>query len=133
MEPQRNIFALVIDDNPDQYEILQAVLSLEGYSVLTADNAGDALNLYSRYRPFVVITDFSMPDVDGAELIELLRSDGARDIPIMIVSAYSPDYVQAQLHPGYDADAILPKPLDFDLLLRQVRKYHRHRHEQCYA
>ena len=133
MEPQRNVFALVIDDDHDQYEIIKAVLSLEGYSVLTADNAEDALKLYSRYRPFVVITDFSMPDVDGAELIELLRSDGAKDIPVVIVSAYSPDYVQEKMHPGYEPDAILPKPLDFDLLLRRVRNYHQHRRELCYA
>ncbi|HWQ34649.1 MAG TPA: response regulator [Blastocatellia bacterium] len=134
MEPQRNVFALVIDDDQDQYEIIRAFLTLEGYSVLTADNAADGLKLYRKYQPFVIITDFSMPELDGAELVRRFRTAGAKDTPIVIVSAYSPDYVRQHLHAGFYPETILSKPLDFELLLDTVRSYHQQQQGQlCYA
>ncbi len=118
-----NSYALIIDDDRDQYELTEFILSLEGYSVKTVDNVGDAIKLFNKFQPFVIITDFSMPDVDGAELIRSLRVDGRSDIPIIIVSAYSPDYIKKRLHPGFFPDAILSKPIDFYQLLEIVKYF----------
>src|SRR5574341_191595 len=108
MKPQRNVFALVIDDDCDQYEMLETILAYEGFSVLTAGNVERALELSSRYRPFVIITDFGMPEQDGGELIERLKSNGSGDIPVIMVSAYPSDYVREKMRARCLPDVILP-------------------------
>lgn len=121
-------YALVVDDDRDQYELTELVLSMEGYSVKTADNVRDAIKLFNKVQPFVIITDFSMPDVDGAELIKYLRSDGGGDVPIIMVSAYTYEYIRKRLHPEFYPDVILSKPIDFNLLLDIVKHYYATEH-----
>ena len=124
MKKQRNVFALVIDDDHDQAELIKEVLAIEGYYVLTTDNAEEGLKLSERYHPFVIITDFGMPDMDGAELVERLRENGTSDIPVVLVTAYPPEYVEQRLDYNYLPDLIISKPVDFDLLLKVVRDYY---------
>ncbi|HKQ75926.1 MAG TPA: response regulator [Blastocatellia bacterium] len=124
MKKQRNVFALVIDDDQDQAELIKEVIAPEGYYVLTTDNGEDGLRLSERYHPFVIITDFGMPGMDGAELIERLRANGTSDIPVVLVTAYPPEYVEQKLDYNYLPDLIISKPVDFDLLLKIVRDYY---------
>jgi CheY-like chemotaxis protein len=133
MKQQRNVFALVIDDDQDQAELIKEVLAPEGYYVLTTDNAEEGLRLSEHYHPFVIITDFGMPYMDGAELVERLRANGASDIPVVLVTAYPPDYVDQKLIYKHLPDLIISKPVDFDLLLKIVRDYHQNGYqpEQC--
>jgi CheY-like chemotaxis protein len=123
MKKQLNVFALVIDDDHDQAELIKEVITPEGYYVLTTDNAEEGLRLSERYHPFVIITDFGMPGMDGAEMIENLRANGTLDIPVVLVSAYPPEYVEQKLDYKHLPDLILSKPVDFDLLLKIVRDY----------
>ncbi|MGH9939961.1 MAG: response regulator [Blastocatellia bacterium] len=124
MKKQRNVFALVIDDDHDQAELIKEVLTPEGYYVLMADNAEEGLRLSDLYHPFIIITDFGMPDMDGAELVERLRARGPSDIPVVLVTAYPPEYVERRLDFNYLPDLIMSKPVDFDLLVETVRDYH---------
>ena len=73
---QWNVFAVVIDDDQDQTELIKEVLAPEGYCVLTADNAKGGLRLSQDYHPFVIITDFGIPGLNGAGLVERLRVNG---------------------------------------------------------
>jgi len=124
MKNQRNVFAVVIDDDQDQAELIKEVLAPEGYYVLTADNAEEGLRLSQHYHPFVIITDFGMPDMDGAELVERLKANGTSDIPVVLVTAYPPEYVEERLDFNYFPDLIMSKPVDFDLLVETVRDYY---------
>jgi CheY-like chemotaxis protein len=124
MKKQRNVFVVVIDDDQDQAELIKEVLAPEGYSVLTADNSEEGLELSQRYQPFVIITDFGMPDMDGAELVERLKVNGASDIPVVLVTAYPPEYVEERLDFNHFPDLIMSKPVDFDLLVETVRGYY---------
>ena len=125
--------ALVIDDDCDQYELTKAVLTDEGFSVLTAGNAEEGLMLFNHYHPFVIITDFSMPDMDGAELIENIKTDYGEDVPVILMSAHSTDYVKQQLHPEFLPDVILSKPVDFDQLIGLVKNFYRRHFRQTLA
>jgi CheY-like chemotaxis protein len=125
--------ALVIDDDSDQYELTKAILADEGFSVLTADNAEEGLMLFNHYHPFVIITDFGMPDMGGAELIENIRTDYGEDVPVILMSAYSPDYIRKHIHPGFAPDVILSKPVDFDLLICLVKSFYRRHFSQSLA
>ena len=124
MKKQRNVFAVVIDDDQDQAELIKEVLAPEGYCVMTADNAEDGLRLSQLYHPFVIITDFGMPDMDGAELVERLKMNGASDIPVVLVTAFPPEYVEERLEFRRLPDLIMSKPVDFDLLVETVRGYY---------
>jgi len=124
MKKQRNVFAVVIDDDQDQAELIKEVLAPEGYCVMTADNADDGLRLSQLYHPFVIITDFGMPDMDGAELVERLKMNESSDIPVVLVTAYPPEYVEERLEFRRLPDLIMSKPVDFDLLVETVRGYY---------
>jgi CheY-like chemotaxis protein len=129
MKKQWNLFAVVIDDDQDQAELIKEVLAPEGYSVLVADNAEEGLRLSQHYHPFVIITDFGLPDMDGAELVERLKVNGASDIPIVLVTAYPPEYVEERLDFNHFPDLIMSKPVDFDLLVEAVRDYYQNGYE----
>jgi len=133
MKKQRNVFAVVIDDDQDQAELIKEVLAPEGYCVMMADNAEAGLRLSQLYHPFVIITDFGMPDMDGAELVERLKMNGASDIPVVLVTAYPPEYVEERLGFRRLPDLIMSKPVDFDLLVETVRGYYQngYRSEPC--
>jgi CheY-like chemotaxis protein len=71
--------------------------------------------------------------MDGAKLVERLRANGTLDIPVVLVTAYPPEYVERKLDYNYLPDLIISKPVDFDLLLKIVRDYflNGYQPEQC--
>ena len=78
---------LVVDDDPDIVEFLDAALTDEGYAVLTAVN-GFALPLAVQHQPSVILLDIQMPGMDGVEISKRLRADPeTAEIPIIVMSA----------------------------------------------
>jgi CheY-like chemotaxis protein len=65
---------LVVDDEPDARGLLQHVLTRRRARVLLASSAREALESVRQHRPDVMVSDIGMPDVDGYELIRLVRS-----------------------------------------------------------
>ncbi|MBU6429524.1 MAG: response regulator, partial [Cyanobacteria bacterium REEB65] len=85
---------LVVDDDPNYIHLLKVVLESEGYLVIGATSAGEALELALHENPGLILTDLMMPDLDGWGLVERLSEDPqTRDIPVAILSALRPDYV----------------------------------------
>ena len=104
---------LVVDDTPDKLEVMQALLSYSGYTVLTAQDGREGLNIAKLERPDLVISDVSMPRLDGIEMCRLMRKDPVlQAIPVLLVSAYRKDSesVVAGLKAG--ADDYLEAPYD---------------------
>src|ERR1043166_7783497 len=66
MQSKSNI--LVVDDNPDKLQLIEAALSLAGYHVTTATDGVEALAAIESYQPDLVITDVMMPRMNGYEL-----------------------------------------------------------------
>jgi CheY-like chemotaxis protein len=96
---------LVVDDEPDVRYLLRVTLELAGYLVVEAAHGEAALEQVRSSPPQLVVTDQMMPVMNGGELIERLRADGATEaIPIVMVSGTR----SAQ----GGADAILGKPFD---------------------
>jgi CheY-like chemotaxis protein len=79
---------LVVDDDEDTRLSLEALLALWGYSVATARDGQEALERASVTPPRLIVTDLSMPRVDGVELCQRVkRSKALRDTPIIVTSA----------------------------------------------
>ena len=111
---------LVVDDDFAVLEITKVVLEHEGFSVSTASNGEDALAMAMSEPPDVVVTDFMMPLMNGAELARQMRaSPSLAPIPIVMVSATSAAEVGS-----IDGLRIsfLPKPVTIDGLLQVIRK-----------
>ena len=66
---------LVVEDIPNVLELLEVTLRFKGYPVVTARNGQEALEIYPRERPALVITDILMPTMDGFCLAHTLRKD----------------------------------------------------------
>ena len=107
---------LVVEDNRDAQEALYSLLFREGYSVLTADNGQQALDLLERgIRPRLVILDLVLPKVTGSDLLRHMQSDpDLRTMRIIVITAMRPEDVHAV------ADVILYKPIDAAALLAVV-------------
>jgi len=66
---------LVVDDSPVYRKLIEHALEDEAYSPLFAKNGREAMELYAKYGPAIVITDWMMPDFSGQELCERIRGD----------------------------------------------------------
>jgi CheY-like chemotaxis protein len=96
---------LVVDDEPNILEITSAMLSEEGYEVLTAEDGQEALELLPRFCPDLVITDLRMPRLSGFELLEIMRERFPR-LPVIAVSG---EFSDDEMPPNLTADAFVSK------------------------
>ncbi len=80
---------LIIDDNPDDIQLLRRILEEgQGCMVLEASNGADGIALIQAERPNLVILDLMMPEVDGFAVLEAVKANpSTRDIPIIVVTA----------------------------------------------
>jgi DNA-binding response OmpR family regulator len=109
-----------VDDEPLCIEVLGKALGGE-YEILAALSGEDALELASKCRPDLVLTDVSMPGMDGFELCRCLRGrEATHDIPVIFITAMQGDRGEMQ---GLALGAIdyIQKPVHTDLLRLRVR------------
>lgn len=112
---------LVVDDNRFIQESLPALLEEEGYRVSVAKNGEEGFRRVCTQPVDLVITDVAMPDVDGIELIRLMRLDPFfQRVPIIAITAYGGRRMQEAKDAG--ADACFEKPLDHPLLIDTVAR-----------
>jgi DNA-binding response OmpR family regulator len=109
---------LLVDDDPTVRDSLHEVLVAEGYSVLTAENGQQALELINKLPVDLVLLDLNMPVKNGWDTFERLTADYPL-IPVIIVTA-RPNQIFTALSAG--AGALLEKPMDIRPLLRTMEK-----------
>jgi DNA-binding response OmpR family regulator len=101
---------LVADDDPDILELVSLTLERDGYEVAQARNGEDALRIASERTLHLAVLDLMMPGMDGYEVTRRLRkADPARDVPILVLSAFAEDK-QAAPALAAGADAYIRKP-----------------------
>ena len=92
---------LVVEDEFGIAELFDAILSDEGYRVLTAINGKHALEVLAKERADLIFTDFMMPVLDGAGLLRAMADDPAlRGIPVVLMSSL-PEKTVAERCSGY--------------------------------
>lgn len=112
---------LVVDDLPDNLEMLRELLEPEGYCVDTAADGQEAVDKALAAPPDLVIMDVSMPRMDGIEACRRLKSEPrTRLVPIVLVTALG--HRENRLHGiAAGADDFLTKPVDIEQLLARAR------------
>ena len=115
-------FILVVDDSSETTEMLGKLLELEGAFVDSAGSGKEALDIACRKNFDLVISDISMPEMDGYELLKKLRDiPEMTGIPAVALTGYGrSDDVERALDEGFAEH--LTKPLDLDELLLIVRR-----------
>lgn len=114
--PQR---ILVVDDEPSVADLIDAILSAEGYTVAIAEDGARGIMLARDWAPDLILMDLMLPGIDGATAIHRIKSDPATAaIPIVAMSAGRT--IHRQSGDLLQADGALAKPFDIDALLAQV-------------
>jgi two-component system, cell cycle response regulator DivK len=114
---------LYVEDNPDNRTLVRRILLSEGYGLLEAKNATDALELLKTTKPDLILMDINMPDMDGYTLTAKIKTTpGFERIPILALTA---NVMRGDKEKTLEAgcDGYIQKPLDFDELLREIEKF----------
>lgn len=118
---KKDIRILLVDDEPDILEIVSYNLSSEGYEVFTAKNGVEGVAKAKKKKPHLIILDVMMPEMDGIEACETIRSTpGLENTIITFLTARGEDYSQMA---GFEAgaDDYITKPIKPKVLVSKVK------------
>jgi two-component system KDP operon response regulator KdpE len=109
---------LIVDDEPQITRVLRTALSTQGYSLQIAANGVEGMEAVHAWQPDLVITDVSMPQMNGVELCREIRA--ISQIPIIVLSVRNQDLMKIEaLDAG--ADDYVTKPFSIQELQARVR------------
>jgi two-component system, OmpR family, KDP operon response regulator KdpE len=114
---------LVVDDEPPIRKLLRMGLSTQGYEILEAPNGNTSLELLAQ-NPDLVILDLGLPDMQGLELLRMMRAHNEA-VPIVVLSSRGDEVGKVQAL-DLGADDYITKPFGMDELLARMRAALRH-------
>lgn len=120
----KNINILIVDDRPENLFVLESILEGMNCNIIKAISGNQALSLMIDYEFALVLLDVQMPEMDGFETAELMRSNSrTRYIPIIFVTAISKE--QKCIFKGYEVGAVdyLFKPIEPIILQSKVKVF----------
>jgi two-component system cell cycle response regulator DivK len=114
---------LIVEDNEKNMKLVRDVLLAIGYSPLEASSGEQALALAAEQAPALVLMDIQLPDMDGGEALQRLRSDDRTSgIPVLALTAQAMQGDRERfLAAGFDG--YLSKPVDVDELIAAVQRH----------
>ncbi len=114
--PHRTV--LVIDDDPTIRDLLDTLLSDEGYVVFQAGYGKQAVLLAREHQPSVILLEGVLPELPGLETLRMLRAGGVtRHIPVVMLSGRPPSGATEPL-----PEVFIEKPFDLEVLLTHVNR-----------
>ena len=112
---------LVVEDDEVERELVRMTLERAGYHVVTAEDGERGFEMALVERPDLIVTDVSMPEADGVQLVRRVRAaPEVAATPILVTTGFGTGNATYTLTQG--ADAFEPKPLDPDALRETVRR-----------
>lgn len=114
---------LVVDDSPTIRKFISIALKVKGFEIISAGDGMEALELLPNDSVDLVITDLNMPNIDGFNLIERIRTnENYQNTPIIVMSNLSnSEDIQRAMNLG--ANSYLIKPFDQNNITKEVAKY----------
>jgi len=109
---------LVVEDDSTLRELLTYNLQKEGYSVLTAKDGGEALDMVNRKKPHLVILDIMLPVMDGTEVCRVIR--GKSQVPIIMLTAKTEE-IDKVVGLELGADDYVTKPFSIRELIARIK------------
>lgn len=121
MKPAGDVRILVVEDDPFFQRVLQKRLTAEGYQVLTASDGREGMKSIVTYEPDLVLSDWMMPQVDGLELCQSVKTGLREAAPYFILLTAKGEINDKLLALETGADDYLVKPCDQGELMARVR------------
>jgi two-component system cell cycle response regulator DivK len=114
---------LIVDDTPVNLKLTRILLVNEGYKVMTAASAEEALDLLRSYHPQLILADIQLPGIDGLELTRRIKkNEETRDITVVALTAFAmKGDEQKAIEAG--CDGYITKPIDTRSLGARIREH----------
>lgn len=114
---------LIVEDNPDNLELVSFLIQRAGFEALQASNGVQGVAVARQYKPDLVLLDLAMPDMDGWTMARTLKSDPAtKSIPLVALTAFSlPGDRRRALEAG--CDGYLTKPIHVATFIKEISAY----------
>lgn len=120
MSEKKNI--LIIDDSNTNVVLLEAILGTKGFSTITALSVKEALGLTKNRKPDLILLDLMMPEIDGFEFLEKVRTENnLSDVPVIVVSALT-DEENIRKSKSFGAIEFIKKPVDINTMVATVER-----------
>ncbi len=121
MVPKQD-FILVVDDSSVNNLLMQNILEEEGYTILTVESGKEALSMIRQKSPVLVILDIMMPDLDGFEVLENLKTENkTMNIPVMMLTARNNSRDKQKALALGALDYII-KPIDIPDVIARIKR-----------
>lgn len=112
---------LIVEDDGDARQMIKTFLEMEGYLVICAENGWQGYELARQENPNLILTDIAMPNLNGIEMIKMLRREArCREIPVVVMTSYRGELLADAMRAG--ASDATCKPLEIDSLLTLVNR-----------
>ena len=114
---------LYVEDNIDNRTLVSRILMVEGYNLIEAVNAAEALKILETTKPDLILMDINMPDMDGYTLTgKIKKMPGFESIPVIALTA---NVMRGDREKSLEAgcDGYIEKPVDIDLLPEQIQRF----------
>jgi two-component system cell cycle response regulator DivK len=118
-----NATILYVEDNFDNRTLVSRILMVEGYNLIEAVNATEALKILEDTKPDLILMDINMPDMDGYTLTgKIKQTPGLESIPVIALTA---NVMRGDREKSLEAgcDGYIEKPIDIDLLPEQIENF----------
>lgn len=112
---------LIVDDVPENIQLLGSILKKEGFRIAAALNAQQALTLVSNYQPDLIILDIMLPDMDGYTLCKRLKmTDGIHNVPVIFITAKNQQVDEIK---GFECGAVdyITKPFNAAVVYARIK------------
>ena len=114
---------LVVEDQPDNRQIIRDMLADTGYEITEAENGAEALAAIAKARPDLILMDIQLPVMDGYAATHRIKTDPAlKSIPIIAVTSYALSGEEKKAREA-GCDDYVPNPYSPQQLLAKIRRY----------
>ncbi|MBN1792274.1 response regulator [Candidatus Woesearchaeota archaeon] len=115
---------MVVDDEEHIVKLVEVVLSMEGYKVVTAFSAKECLEKLKKAKPDLLLLDIMMPDMNGKELCQKIRADPAtKDLRIAFLTILRKEEVGVQFMEDMDLKGHIIKPFVHKDLIKNIKDF----------
>jgi len=120
MNNKDKIKILIVDDDPGLLELFKEGLEDQSFHVLTAHDGVAAKNILTAETVDCLVTDITMPEMNGAELVTYLRGED-NEIPVFFITGYQ-DYSREVLN-SFKPKAVIFKPFDIEEVSELIKNH----------
>lgn len=114
---------LIVDDEPHIIELEKAILEMEGYRVISAENGEEALSLLKKETPDLVILDMMMPKMSGREVCEKIRENSkTKNLKVVFVTVARFSEIGKDKLKNLQVADYITKPFENEEFIKRIKK-----------